>query len=227
MPRAHLGDVERRRRPVGDLVRASPGERPGRLDHVGALVGVPRVGRAAGCRCRAVRARAATSRRAHRSVRRRQRARRSGRPARRRSHGAPGSLRRGRLRARPVRHRRPRRRAGAALGRTSRDPRSRGRWSVRRCRSRSGCGHRAPGRSGCSECTAGSGRPRRRRAWHEVGIGDLCPGHLDGIAQRIVVVAAERPLGLADLDHRPCRITGTSGCEPRGPRRAPNGTRRC
>ena len=36
----------------------------------------------------------------------------------------------------------------------------------------------------------------------EIGVGDLCPGHLDGVAQRHVVVAAERPLGLADVDDR-------------------------
>ncbi len=36
----------------------------------------------------------------------------------------------------------------------------------------------------------------------EVGVGDLRTGHLDGVAQGVIVVAAERPLGLADLDDR-------------------------
>ena len=57
------------------------------------------------------------------------------------------------------------------------------RSSARRCTSRSGCGRRGPGTSGCSGCTAGSRRPRpRAELGDEVGIGDLGPGHLDGVA---------------------------------------------
>ncbi len=46
----------------------------------------------------------------------------------------------------------------------------------------------------------------------EIGVGDLGPGHLDGVAQRGGVVAAEGPLGLADVDdgtlqdHRDVRV---------------------
>ena len=87
--------------------------------------------------------------------------------------------------------------------RTSRGPRSRARSSARRCTSRSGCGRRAPGTSGCSGCTAGSARLRPARSlatrsgsaiWARV---ISTPSHA-----RRVVVAAERPLGLADVDDR-------------------------
>ena len=43
----------------------------------------------------------------------------------------------------------------------------------------------------------------RAHLGHEVGVGDLGAGHLHAVAQRRVVVAAERPLGLADVDDRP------------------------
>ena len=42
----------------------------------------------------------------------------------------------------------------------------------------------------------------------EVGIGDLGPGHLDGRARRRVVVAADGPLGLADVDDRALQDDG-------------------
>ena len=46
--------------------------------------------------------------------------------------------------------------AATRRARTSRGPRSRGPTTARRCTSRSGCGRRAPGTSGCSGCTGGS-----------------------------------------------------------------------
>ena len=42
----------------------------------------------------------------------------------------------------------------------------------------------------------------------EVGVGDLGAGHLDGVAARRIVVPAERPLGLADVDDRALQHDG-------------------
>ena len=47
----------------------------------------------------------------------------------------------------------------------------------------------------------------------EIGVGDLGSGHLDGVAQRLVVVAAERPLGLADVDDGTLQDHGNVGMD--------------
>ena len=72
--------------------------------------------------------------------------------------------------------------------------------------------HRVHGRirSGCAGAQLGD----------EVGIGDLGPGHLDRRARGRVVVAADRPLRLADVDDRALQRRPARRRRRRPPRRA-------
>ena len=96
------------------------------------------------------------------------------------------------------------RRATGAVG--DRGSPSRGRCAARRCRTRSGCGCRGPGRPGCTARRAGSVGVRPARSSDQLGLGDLGPGHLDEVGASPV---GERRVGRGRRDHAcPAAPTG-------------------
>ena len=96
--------------------------------------------------------------------------------------------------ARPDLRRRRRRNDGSPPARTSRGPPSRAPSSARRCTSRAGCARRAPGRSGCSGCTAGSARVLRRAAWRRGPGRRSAPGSSRRRRNRAVRHARRAPI---------------------------------
>ena len=87
--------------------------------------------------------------------------------------------------------------------------------------SRSGCGRRAPGTPGCIGCTAAAGPSAASASLRgEVGVGELGPGHLDGVGDAVPTAHSAWPASTIE----PCSTTATS-CRHRGADR--RGSARC